>query len=61
MAEVAGYEQSLREALPLAGARELWTAGSVSPRAQAALEARGWVVHARAESELTEAPKTAAR
>lgn len=43
--QVADYEQSLRQALPPAAGRELWITGSVSSRAQAALQERGWVVH----------------
>jgi hypothetical protein len=46
--QVSDYEHGLREALPAGVARELWITGSVSPRAQAALEERGWEVHARA-------------
>jgi hypothetical protein len=48
--EVAGYELNLREALPRAVGREVWVGGSVSPRAQAALQERGWVVHANANT-----------
>jgi hypothetical protein len=47
-AEVADYELSLREALPPGAGREILVTGSVSPRARAALAARGWVVHAQA-------------
>jgi hypothetical protein len=46
--EVADYEHDLREALPRGVGREIWVTGSVSPRARAALESHGWVVHARA-------------
>lgn len=53
-AEVAAYEHDLRQALPIKGARELWITGSVSPRARAALEERGWVVHAKADTEPSE-------
>jgi hypothetical protein len=52
--EVAGYEQTLREALPQAALREIWTTGSVSPAARAALESRGWVVHAQADVALAQ-------
>lgn len=45
--EVAGYERTLREALPRGIAREVWIAGMVSPRARAELEERGWAVHGR--------------
>ena len=47
-AEVADYELSLREALPPGAGRQLQVTGSVSPRARAALEERGWVVHPQA-------------
>jgi hypothetical protein len=46
--EVAGYEHDLRQALPPGPGREIWITGSVSPRARAALEGHGWVVHASA-------------
>ena len=45
-AEVAGYEQTLREALPPSIRREVWISGSVSQLARAELEERGWVVNA---------------
>lgn len=48
-AEVAGYEQTLREALPPRIRREVWISGSVSQLARAELEERGWVVHAGAK------------
>jgi hypothetical protein len=45
--DVAGYERAIRIALPSESpAKELWLAGSVSPRARAALEGLGWTVHA---------------
>lgn len=46
--EVAGYEGAILDALP-AGipAREVWLNGTISPRARAVLEQRGWEVHAR--------------
>jgi hypothetical protein len=47
--EVSDYGRGLREALPDGMPRELWITGSVSPRAQAALEERGWDVHAKAD------------
>ena len=48
-AEVAGYEGAILGALPAgAPAREVWLSGSISPRARAALEQRGWEVHAQA-------------
>ena len=50
-AEVADYAQNFRAALPQATGREIWITGSVSPRAQAALAARGWIVHAQANTE----------
>jgi hypothetical protein len=53
--DVAAYGRSSREALPPSAGRELWITGSVSPRARAALEDRGWVVHAQADSQLSEA------
>jgi hypothetical protein len=52
--QVAGYEQTLREALPHAALREIWTTGSVSPAAREALELRGWVVHAQADVALAQ-------
>ncbi len=52
-ADVAAYERAIREALPHdAGARELWLAGSVSPRARTALRELGWEIHDRAEVSL---------
>jgi hypothetical protein len=52
-ADVASYEHAIREALPHgAGARELWLAGTVSPRAHAALAQLGWDIHDRAEGSL---------
>ena len=46
--EVAGYEGSVLNSLPAdIPARELWLSGTLSPRARAALERRGWEVHAR--------------
>ena len=53
--DVAGYEHSLREALPHTGARELWISGTVSSRARAALEERGWSVHDRTGAALVTA------
>lgn len=50
--EVSDYGRGLREALPAGVGREIWITGSVSPRAQAALEQRGWEVHAKADAEL---------
>lgn len=51
--DMAAYEHAIREALPRdAGARELWLAGTVSPRAHAALTQLGWDVHDRAEVSL---------
>lgn len=48
-AEVAGYEGAILGALPAdIPAREVWLSGSISPRARAALEQRGWEVHAQA-------------
>jgi hypothetical protein len=47
-AEVSDYELSLREALPPGAGREILVTGSVSPRARAALAARGWAVHPQA-------------
>jgi len=52
--EVSDYGHALNAALPAGSARELWITGSVSPRAQAALAARGWEVHAHADTELGE-------
>lgn len=49
-AQVAAYEHDLRQALPMKEARELWITGAVSSRARAALEERGWVVHANANT-----------
>jgi hypothetical protein len=50
-AEVAGYEGAVLGALPAdIPAREAWLGGSVSPRARAALEQRGWEVHDHAET-----------
>jgi hypothetical protein len=47
--EVAGYEGAILGALPAdVPAREVWLSGTVSPRARAALEQRGWEVHAQA-------------
>ena len=51
--DVAGYERSLREALPHTGAREVWSSGTVSSRARAALEERGWRVHDGTGATLT--------
>jgi len=49
-AEVAGYEGAILQALPGdVPAREVWLSGSVSPRARAAMEQRGWEVHDHAE------------
>jgi len=46
--EVAGYEGSVLNSLPAdIPAREVWLSGTLSPRARAALERRGWEVHAR--------------
>ena len=46
--EVAGYEGSVLNSLPAdIPARELWLSGTLSPRTRAALERRGWEVHAR--------------
>ena len=64
--DVAAYEHAIREALPRdAGARELWLAGPVSPRAHAALQQLGWDIHDRAEVSLGcasgEAPASAAQ
>jgi len=48
-AEVAGYEGAILEALPPdIPARELWISGTISPRARAVLEQRGWEVHTQA-------------
>ena len=55
--EVAAYEQSLREALPREEARELWISGTISPRARAALEERGWSVHPGAEAAVVMTPR----
>lgn len=49
-AEVADYGGALNEALPRTGARQLWITGTVSVRARAALEERGWAVHAEADT-----------
>jgi hypothetical protein len=57
-AEVAGYERNLRAALPQRVARELWITGSVSPLARAALERRGWAVHAEADFAAEKATAT---
>jgi hypothetical protein len=47
--EVAGYEGALLDSLPAdTPAREVWLSGTISPRARAALEQRGWEVHAQA-------------
>jgi hypothetical protein len=49
-AEVAGYEGAILGVLPAdVAAREVWLSGTVSPRARAALEQRGWEVHAQAD------------
>jgi len=46
--EVAGYEGAVLNSLPAdIPAREVWLSGTLSPRARAALERRGWEVHAR--------------
>jgi hypothetical protein len=48
-AEVAGYEGAIVGSLPAdIPAREVWLSGTISPRARAALEQRGWEVHAHA-------------
>jgi hypothetical protein len=54
-AEVAGYEGAFLDAMP-AGTptREVWLSGTVSPRARAALEQRGWEVHAQAYDTIKE-------
>jgi hypothetical protein len=52
-ADVAAYEQPIREALPHgAAARELWLAEPVSPRARRALTELGWEIQDRAEVSL---------
>jgi hypothetical protein len=54
-AEVAGYEGVILGALPAdTPAREVWLSGTVSPRARAALEQRGWEVHAQAYDTIKE-------
>src|SRR5438270_680101 len=51
--DVAAYEHAIREALPGdAGARELWLAGSASPRAHDALAQLGWEIHDGVEASL---------
>ncbi|HUN72301.1 MAG TPA: hypothetical protein VMU52_08320, partial [Steroidobacteraceae bacterium] len=50
--QVAAYEQTLGGELPGGAPREVWITGTVSQRARAALEERGWVVHAGANTEL---------
>jgi len=50
--QVAAYEQTLGGELPAGVPREMWVTGSVSPQARAALEQRGCVVHAGADTEL---------
>jgi hypothetical protein len=52
-AEVASYEGSVLTMLPaeITG-REVWISGTVSPRARAAMEQRGWEVHAEAYAAL---------
>jgi hypothetical protein len=51
--DVAAYEHAIREALPPdAGARELWLAGTASPRAHVALAQLGTDIHDRAEVSL---------
>lgn len=48
-AEVAGYEGAILGSLPAdIPAREVWLSGTISPRARAALEQRGWEVHTEA-------------
>lgn len=50
--QVAVYEQSLSQELPPGAPREVWVTGTVSARARAALEERGCMVHASANTEL---------
>jgi hypothetical protein len=60
-AEVAGYEGAILQALPAdSPAREVWLSGSISPRARAAMEQRGWEVHDQAEK-AAETRQTASR
>jgi hypothetical protein len=48
-ADVATHEGAILNALPTdIPAREAWLSGTISPRARAALEQRGWEVHAQA-------------
>ena len=48
-AEVAGYEGAILGALPAdSPTHEVWLSGTISSRARAALEQRGWEVHAQA-------------
>jgi len=48
-AEVASYEGAILDALPAdSPGREIWLNGTISPRARAALERRGWEIHTRA-------------
>ncbi len=56
--EVAGYEKALHEALGGAVHRDLWIEGTVTARARAQLEQRGWVVHEHgaAAAETTHKP-----
>ena len=52
-AEVASYEGAILGMLPAdIAARELWIGGTISPRARAALEKRGWDVHAQAHDAM---------
>lgn len=61
-AEVAGYEGAMLGVLPVdVPAREAWLSGTISPRARAALEQRGWEVHAQAYDTLGLAPLDGAR
>jgi len=52
-AEVASYEGAILAALPPdAPARELWLGGTISARARAALEQKGWEIHAQADDAI---------
>jgi hypothetical protein len=47
-ADVDGYERAAHALLPAQAPLEVWLSGSVSPRAQQELVARGWEVHPHA-------------
>jgi hypothetical protein len=52
-ADVARHEGAILAALPAdVPAREAWLSGTISPRARAALEQRGWEVHAQADERM---------